>query len=407
MKLRPYQIELSKQGAEILRKSKFVCLFMQVRTGKTITALEICNINEFVRVLFITKIKAFKSIENDASHFDFETTIINRESLHKIKTNNFDCVIVDESHGYSSYPKPSKYFTDVNDRFGNHPMILLSGTPTPESFSQYYHQFTLSNNSVFKNYRNFYAWAKDFVDIKQRNLGYATVNDYSDCKIERFEHLIKPFILSYTQKESGFISKVNETILNVDMSLKTLQIIDVLKRDLVVKCGNKVILADTSVKLQQKLHQLYSGTCKFENGTSQIIDNSKALFIKDYFNGKKIGIFYNFVEELAMLQQVYGSNLTTDLNEFNETGKNIALQIVSGREGISLKNADCLVMFNISFSAVSYWQSRDRLTTMERKENSVFWIFSKGGMEHKIYKAVMNKKNFTNRLFLVYLNGSQ
>jgi len=44
---------------------------------------------------------------------------------------------------------------------------------------------------------------------------------------------------------------------------------------------------------------------------------------------------------------------------------------------------------------VSYWQSRDRLTTKERTENKVFWIFSKGGVETKIYKSVMNKKDFT------------
>ena len=79
--------------------------------------------------------------------------------------------------------------------------------------------------------------------------------------------------------------------------------------------------------------------------------------------------------------------------------KSIALQIVSGREGISLSNAKYLVYYNIDFSALSYWQSRDRLTTMDRLTNDIYWIFSEGGIEDKIYKAVSNKKDYTLNVF--------
>jgi hypothetical protein len=50
---------------------------------------------------------------------------------------------------------------------------------------------------------------------------------------------------------------------------------------------------------------------------------------------------------------------------------------------------------NIDFSAVSYWQSRERLTTIDRLESNIYWFFAKGGIEDKIYKAVMDKKNYT------------
>jgi hypothetical protein len=149
----------------------------------------------------------------------------------------------------------------------------------------------------------------------------------------------------------------------------------------------------------QKIHQLSSGTCKFEDGSSKIIDTSKAEKIFELFKNKKIGIFYKFVEEYKALKQIFGDQLTDNLEEFNKTDKSIALQIVSGREGISLKQADNLVYYNIDFSATSYWQSRDRLTTMERKENSVYWIFAKNGIEYKIYDSVLKKKNFTLDIF--------
>jgi hypothetical protein len=144
-----------------------------------------------------------------------------------------------------------------------------------------------------------------------------------------------------------------------------------------------------------KVHQLCSGTVKFESGKSMVLDYSKAEFIKEQFKGKKVGIFYKFKEELNAIKEVFGDEICQDLECFNSTDKNIALQIVSGREGISLKEAECLVYYNIDFSATSYWQSRDRMTTKERLKNNIYWVFSKNGIEKEIYKAVIKKKDYT------------
>ena len=401
-KPRNYQNKLSSDAVEILHRKKIVYLCMAVRTGKTITALETCKKYNANKVLFITKKKAISSIESDYNNFGytFELVIINDESLHKITDTDFDIVIHDEHHRFGAFPKPNATAVLFKKKFGHLPMIFLSGTPTPESHSQWYHQFWVSNHSPFNDYKNFYKWANEYVDIVQKNLGYAKVNDYSNARKKDFWHRIRYYILSFTQEQAGFTTSVNEMVLECEMKPTTYSIIKKLHKDLVVigKSG-KEIIADTGVKLQQKTHQLFSGTIKFEDGSFAIIDNSKAEFIKEKFKGYKIGIFYKFVAELEMLKQTFGNELTTDLEEFNVTDKNIALQIISGREGISLAKADYLVFMNIDFSAVSYFQARDRLTTMQRKENTIFWIFSKNGMEEKIYKRVQNKKDYTNDTF--------
>lgn len=162
---------------------------------------------------------------------------------------------------------------------------------------------------------------------------------------------------------------------------------------------DEVILADTGVKLMSKLHQMYSGTVKFESGNSTVLDTSKADFIKWKFEGQKIGIFYKFKAELDALKQVFSDKLCTDLSTFDSTDKSIALQIVSGREGISLRNAEHIVFYNIDFSATSYWQARDRMTTKDRKYNKVYWIFAEGGIEKKVYRAVIQKKDYTLKHF--------
>ena len=337
----------------------------------------------------------------DNFEFNFELVVINTESLHKILDNDFDIVISDEHHKYGAFPKPNATAKEFKKRFSKLPMIFLSGTPTPESHSQWFHQFWVSDKSPFKNYTNFYKWAAEYVDIKEKRLGYAVVKDYSQADERLIRRITRPYIITFTQEQAGFTTSVKEMVLECEMQPITYEVIRRLKKDLIVRNGQgQVILGDTGVKLMQKIHQLSSGTCKFEDGTSKVIDDSKAKFINEKFKGIKIAIFYKFKAEWDALLQVYGAeNLTNSVEEFDATDKCIALQIVSGREGVSLKNAKYLVYYNIDFSATSYWQSRDRLTTMQRQSNEVFWIFSKGGIEMDIYKTVLQKRDYTLKIF--------
>lgn len=451
--LRDYQSSISIKGAKILNTWGLLYLAMQVRCGKTATSLNVCKILGYKKVLFLTKKKALRSIQQDWFDFGFNNyfhiEIINNESLHKVEDNDFDCIIMDEAHRLGSFPKPPKMAVDLKKRFKHLPFIFLSGTPTPESKSQWYHQLWVSERSPFKKYNTFYSWFKACGFIKTEfDLGYGgkvanysnnteiiykyfaimkreipkdhlryqelidRINETQDISIsqakeatEIMEAIISLFKISYTQEESGFTSTINENILYCEMEEKTKKMIKRLTYDRVIQGKEESIVADTAVKLQQKIHQLSSGTIRFEPRfcdrlekivtKSMVIDPSKAIFIKDYFKGKKIAIFYKFKEEYNALESVFGEKLTDNLDEFNTTDKNIALQIVSGREGISLKEADFLVYYNIDFSATSYWQSRDRLTTMERKTNDIYWVFTKGGIEEKIYNTVMGKKNYT------------
>ena len=399
MKLRDYQKKIAEKSIAIIKERGFVYLAMEVRTGKTLTSLSIAQALDKKSVLFITKKKAISSIDNDYNLLNpkFYLHTINYESLHKIsKDLKFDMIVVDEAHSIGAFPKPSKRAVDVASLIYNNraDVILMSGTPTPESYSQIYHQVFGIRNNPFNGFRNFYGFARQYVNIKERMINSLRIRDYSEG-YQSIMDAMKPYMIAYSQKEAGFKVVTNEKVLYVDMLQTTYNLAEELQRRLVIEGKDEIVLADTPVKLMMKLHQIYSGTVKFESGQSMVIDNSKAKFIRKFFHGMKIGIFYKFKAELEALKGVYGDALTTELSVFEDTDKNIALQIVSGREGISLKKASALVYYNIDFSATSYWQSRDRMTTKDRLENDVYWIFSKGGIEKQIYKVVTKKKDYT------------
>ena len=402
VEFRDYQEQIIQEGVEILEKSQLLYLSMEVRTGKTLTALGICEKLDVDDVLFITKKKAISTITADSDKLcpPYSLFVINYESLHKLPNIRWDVIICDEAHSMGAFPKPSNRAKAVRDLIQrNDPsLILMSGTPTPESFSQMYHQVYAAFNNPFKKYKNFYRFADDYVNVKQLKISGRLMNDYKTGKQEILTAM-KPHTISYSQKEAGFVSKIEEEVLTVKMRDNTYSLANRLRRDLVVEGKEEVLLADTPVKLMMKLHQIYSGTVKFESGKSMTLDTTKGDLIKAYFTGRKIGIFYKFKQELAVLKDVFGDELTTELSVFEDTDKNIALQIVSGREGISLRQADCLVYMNIDFSATSYWQSRDRMTTKERVKNDIYWVFSEGGIEQDIYKAVSKKKDYTLKHF--------
>ena len=405
LELRDYQQQIVNDAYSKLIQFNMVYLSMEVRTGKTLTALSLADKFNNKNVLFVTKKKAIKSIQNDFELLNpsYQLTVINYESLHKV-TGDFDAFIIDEAHSIGTYPKPSKRFKDLKLLIKNNPyskLILLSGTPSPESYSQLFHQFRLSDiYSPFKQYKNFYQWSKNYVNVQQRNLGYAKVNDYSDANKDKIMEVVGDYFVSFTQSEAGFNQQVNEHIIEVEMLPKTYQLVSKLKKDLVIEGKEEVILADTSVKLQNKIHQLCSGTVKFESGNSMIIDDSKAKAIKNKFKGKKIAIFYIFKEEFNLLRSVF-PNFTESPEEFNQSDDKVFLgQIRSSREGVNLSSADALIYYNIEFSALSYIQGKDRMTSKERsKDNDVYFIFAKGGIEKHIYKRVSNKLDFTNNYF--------
>ena len=405
MEYRNYQKAIIERGTPILKKYGLLYLAMEVRTGKTFTALGICQNMAVENVLFVTKKKAISSIEADIATLapDYDTYVINYESLHKIPEQKWDIIICDEAHSMGAFAPPSNRAKQVKALIARNScdMILLSGTPTPESFSQIYHQVYGHPNNPFAHYKNFYRWADDYVKIKQRKIAGNYINDYSHAIEGKVLEAMKPYTISYTQKEAGFESAVEEEVLYVPMDHLTYKMCSMLRQDNLVQGTGEVILADTAAKMLGKLHQMYSGTVIFESGKAQVLDYSKAVFIAKRFYGKKIAIYYKFRQELQAIKEVYPDfRITEDIEEFNsDPNKSIALQIVSGREGISLRNAEYIVYYNIDFSATSYWQSRDRMTTKDRRYNKIYWVFAEDGIEEQIYRVVNGKKNYTVKHF--------
>lgn len=403
MQLRDYQISIVKKVYEMLKALGIVYLAMEVRTGKTLCALTLASAIRAKKVLFLTKKKAVKSIEEDykAGGFAYSLTVTNFEQAGNLQPI-YDLVIVYEAHSLGAYPKPSQRTTAIKKLVGDRPVILLSGTPTPESYSQLYHQFWISEKTPFALLNNFYKWSRFYVDKKEKMINGYKINDYSHAKKDEIMEVLKPYMLTFTQEEAGFNQEIFEEVKYLPMAPKIKYITEILLRDNIFQMDNGAeIICDTPAKKMSKLHQLYSGTVKDECGNSFILDKSKAEYIKNAYKGKKIAVYYKFVAEGDALKEIFAGQWTDSPEEFNsQEDKVFICQIQSGSMGVNLSTADYIVFYNIDFSALQYWQARARMQSKDRKKDSiVHWIFTEGGIEDKIYKTVIKKKSFTTYYF--------
>ena len=401
IQLRNYQIEIAHKATALLGERKIAYLAMECRTGKTLTALETARLYGAKSVLFLTKKKAIPSVEKDYKMLQdvtplYAMKIVNYESAHKA-VGTYDLIIVDEAHSLGAYPRPSKRTQVVKKLCNGKPIIFLSGTPSPESFSQLYHQFWVSDYSPFAEWKTFYQWAHEFVDIRQRKVNGYLINDYSRAYKAKVDEYTDPYFLTYTQAEAGYSTNIREHDCNVELGDQARRILEKLMRDDICYIGdnNDVILGDTPAKKLTKLHQLSSGTVITEGGMRLCLDVNKALYIRDHFQGKN-AIFYVYDGEFTLLKKFF-PNWTDSPEEFQtSTDKTFICQVRKAREGIRLDSADALIFYNFEYSYLSYEQGKNRIVSKERTTPAdVYFLVSDCGIEKDILKAVRDKKDFT------------
>lgn len=411
LQLEPHQQKAFESGVPILRKYRILYLRFWMRKGKTLTSLFICNEclsgTTGKKVLFVTKNNAIPSIKSDFGLMEhdrpvnFSLTVINYQSLHKVK-NEYNIIIVDEAHSISGFPKPGKWAQQLKDIAQNRAIILLSATETPESYSQYYHQFWISSFSPFAQWHNFYRWAQEFVDIKKTDYRGLPGNEYSNALLHKIQPHIKHLFITVKPDEGTQIPDLEHFILEVRMSKKAVDIYyELQKEKIYINEKGEASIANSGAELDGKLTQIASGTLKFDetiegvlpDRIGDIIDTSKAEYISKHFAGQKIAILFYYKAEGEMLKQFFPNN-TDNSVLFNSDPDLIYInQLQSAMEGVNISSADALVIFNFNQSGVAFIQAPARIQSMYRdKPCPVYWIVSAHGPEKEMLQTVNAKK---------------
>ena len=147
-KLYSDQEQTARRAVTILGKADWVYLALECQIGKTHISLAVAERIGAVSVLVATlkTVVTGRGFEDDydVQGNTFKLKTINYESAHKVLDYDFDVLIIDEAQSIGAFPKMTKR-AEVMLRLKKKAkkVIFLSATPTPESYSQWFHQIFL------------------------------------------------------------------------------------------------------------------------------------------------------------------------------------------------------------------------------------------------------------------------
>lgn len=399
---KPHQKSIAlKEALPILKQYMIVYLAMEERTGKTITALEIvenCNINN---CLIITTKKAMDGWQETLVKYKHKKhyTLINYNSVHKIK-DKFDIVILDESHKFiSSVPKVSSTWLNVFKHTFGVPIIYCSATPYPEGPQQLFHQLKLSKWSPWRKYNSFYDWYNIYAKFENGQLPLVRINannkavDYKKADMKCLND-VKHLFISYTRKQLGFKHEPEDVLHFIDLLPLIKNIYNtIVKKKLLVfdhaESGNTYkLVCDNPSKLRWALHMIEGGILKIEEDYVVLGNTEKIDYIlKTWGDTKDLVIMYYFKGDKIKLERYF---------------KNARLlQAQTNAEGVDLHKYKHLVIYSQNHSAGQHTQRRARQANMNRNEEiKVHYLLTKGAASHKAYKQVsIKKQNFVDTVF--------
>ena len=313
--------------------------------------------------------------------------IVNYESAYReplggwLKDQRWDLLIMDESHRLKSPSgKISRFASQLSDRAKRR--LALSGTPMPHSPLDIYAQYRAVDKSVFgihhQQFKNRYA---EFEIVGQRaeeevedepSLIQA-VSGYKN--LEELNRKFYSLAFRVTAAEVLDLPGAIETYTHVNLGKKARKLYDemALKFRAELDSGEIVTAANALVRLV-RFQQLTSGFAVTSDGKTIEMDDAKTRALQDILQdlprNEPVVVFARFQNDLDAIAGTAErmkrphfeiSGRAKSLEQWNDRGGVIAVQIQAGGLGLDLTAARYCVYYSLGFSLGDYLQSVARL----------------------------------------------
>lgn len=424
--LRPYQEEASDRA---MQHDGFF-LFMEQRTGKTLTALNIVDQRKPRYVLIITVKKGVRVWNKEIKESikpDWPCTIsvtyyqdaykhrkMWRELFRRRKAQGeTTMVICDECHYLK---KRGSWHSRVVRSLGKLATYRLGLTGTPLSPRSNVKRRKLVVTSGLQD-----IWAQ-FAFIDPNVLGTATAFEERYLKkggfrgfqvvgyrnTKELKRLIHEYsyrkLLKEVQKKR---TKIKRTKLFCELDKKTRRAYDLMERKMYTIVDGRKVTIPLIMSRSTKLQQIAGGFIK-DTEEGDIIDLGFAklemlqkrlerIFRKDH--GKKVVVCAKFTHELDLIARLCSSmDLTHQLIkggvDFDGTFDTqvMLLQVASG-VAIDLSAADDFFFYSLPHKHIDYEQARFRILSYHKRQARFWFLLAKRTIDELVYEACTKKKD--------------
>lgn len=391
-------------------KLKVGALFMEMGTGKTITAIELINynINRIDLILWLTPCSTINNLKQEIEKwggFNKELIIFGWETLSqstkkylelldKIKEKKI-FIVADESifikNGDTKRYQRLMYLSKNSEY-----RLILNGTPlTKNEWDLYYQMNFLSEKIIGMSEREFLNTFFKKITYKKRDMKREkTFYKLSENNMEYLNKLIEPYIfkvsLDFEKQETenyNLVSPEPETLKELNYFIKQ-EIKDILE----LNDKNKMFCLLTKLNYKSS------------------IDENKINEVVKYINNKRILCFCSFVDEVKKISKKIDCFVITGetknkerdeiINEFKNNNKPLILTFGCGSYGLNLQFCNEVVFSSLTFDYSKILQSKARIKRIGQNENikySYFIVDTK--INRLIFNNIDNKKELENEMF--------
>ena len=419
---------------------KSIMLAMDMGTGKSKVAVDLCNEKEAMKVLIMCplsvvnvwprefklhsirpwKIATCHQGTNIARKLYAEqqlalaeirkepvAVVINHESAWRgdfgllIQATDWDVIIVDESHRAKQYNgKFGKFLGNLQqaDAF----KMCLTGTPMPHSPLDIFSQYRFLDPGIFGfSYNRF-------------KMRYAILGGYLNKEIVGFDNQDelheKIYSIGFRVTKDEALDLPDEMYVKRESRLaeSALPVYAGIEKDFYAKVESGEITAANALVQLLRLQQITSGHVGLDGGGHKWISDHKRKLLEDVLQDidEPVVVFCRFRPDLAAvreaaakLKRTYGEisgaqkDLTNDAKMPDDI-EVLGVQIQSGGVGIDLTRAAIVIDYSVGFSLGDYLQSRSRVHRPgQGRKVTYIQLVTPGTVDEKVYAALQKRED--------------
>lgn len=422
-----------------LRANNFFAVFAEQGTGKTIPSLfrilDLLKSGAIEDALVVAPKSALGAWERDIELFNAMDRQMLRDSITLINYDKvwrgdkkspyykkWGCIILDEAHAIKNRTSQRSKFILRIATMSDY-RYILTGTPISNGqLENIWSLYCFLDPYIERGYPYSHIFGGSYYEFQKR---YCILNMYhkpsSYIHVNELQEIINEH--SYRVKKIDCLDlpeKLPDEIIKVDLVEKTLY----KKLATTSALLEYDILAENPLSRLVKLRQLCSGHIKLDNGEIIELKNEKLNILEEIIEGyeddKKLVIFAEFKYSISKISELLSKlkikYVVLDGDQKDKTIwrkfqadkkiKVIVCQYQTASAGIDLFSSDTIIFYEPTLRSQILEQARDRIhRSGQANKCSYIHLLTKGTVEVDIYRALSGYSDFSEKLFVEYMDN--
>ena len=309
-----------------------------------------------------------------------------------LQLKDFTLLLDESSMIQNEKAKRSKFILKMNPAN----VILLSGTPTGGKYEKLYSQLKLLGMKLSKT-----AFWNTYVNYKvDKSQGFPLVKIFGYKNVERLKRKMRQYGCVFMKTEEVFdLPDQVEQVVKIAITKEYRKF----RKDSIVQIvePDVELVGDTTLTKMLYERQL----CGQYN-----TDKLKAFEDLLESTNDRLIVFYNFNQELEELKGICDASerpysivngQVKDLSAYEEKIDSVTfIQYQAGAMGLNLQKANKIIYFTPPLSSELFEQSKARTHRIGQERTCFYYYLTcNGSVEEKIYKALSERRDYTERLF--------